>query len=70
MYLSIPALFNYESLEKIIENKFYKEFSVGIKIQDKISYKVLPKPHLLIKKALIDLNKDDKKSSTIETENL
>ena len=70
LYLSIPALFNYESLEKIIENKFYREFSVGIKIQDKISYKVLPKPHLLIKKALIDLNKDDKKSSTIETENL
>ena len=70
LYLSIPALFNYESLENVIENKIYKEFSVGIKIQDKISYKVLPKPHLLIKKALIDLNENDKKSSTIETENL
>ena len=70
LYLSIPALFNYENLENVIENKFYKEFNVVLKIQDKISYKVLPKPHLLIKKATLDLNKNDAKSSIIETENL
>ena len=43
---------------------------VGSKIQDKISYKVLPKPHLLIKKATLDLNKKDAKSSIIETKSL
>ena len=70
LYLSIPALFIYENLENVIENKFYREFDVVLKIQDKISYKVLPKPHLLIKKATLDLNKNDAKSSIIETENL
>ena len=70
LYLSIPALFNYENLENVIENKFYKEFDIVLKIQDKISYKVLPKPHLLIKKATLDLNKNDTKSSIVETENL
>tara|TARA_B100001250_G_scaffold275397_1_gene237895 strand:+ start:712 stop:2076 length:1365 start_codon:yes stop_codon:yes gene_type:complete len=70
LYLSIPALFNYENLENVIENKFYREFDVVLKIQDKISYKVLPKPHLLIKKATLDLNANDTKSSIIETKNL
>jgi len=70
LYLSIPALFNYENLENLIENKFYKEFSVVLKIKDKISYKMLPKPHLFIKKATIDLNKNDAKSSITEINNL
>ena len=59
LYLSIPALFNYENLENVIENKFYREFNVVLKIQDKISYKVLPQPHLLIKKVTFDLNKKE-----------
>ena len=39
LYLSIPALFNYENLENEIENKFYKEFNVVLKIQDKFHIK-------------------------------
>ena len=70
LFLSIPVLFNYENLENEIENKFYREFNIYLKIQDKISYKVLPKPHLLIKKATLDLNENDTKSSLIETKNL
>ncbi len=70
VFLSIPVLFNYENLENVIANKFYREFNINLKIQDKISYKVLPIPHLLIKKATLDLNENDTKSSLIETKNL
>ncbi len=38
IFLSLPVLFNYESLENEIENKFYKEFKINLEIKDKVSY--------------------------------
>ena len=70
IFLSLPVLFNYESLENEIENKFYKEFKINLEIKDKVSYKILPAPHLLIESAMLDLNKNNSKSMLVETNNL
>ena len=68
--LSIPVFFDYKSLEGKIEKKINKEFKINIKIIDDISYKIFPKPHLLIKNANLSLNEFENKSAVVEVENL
>ena len=70
LFLSLPVLFNYNSMQNIIEKKFYSEFKINLKILDDISFKIFPKPHYLVKKANLDLNNNDDKSSIVETSNL
>ena len=70
LFLSLPALFNYNSIQNVIEKKVYSEFKINLKILDGISFKIFPRPHYLVKKANLDLNIEDDKSSIIETENL
>ena len=70
LFLSIPVLFNYKSLESEIEKKFYSEFKIHLKILDEISYKVLPRPHLSIKKANMRINANNNKSAVVEANNL
>ena len=68
-FLSLPVLFNYKSVVKEIEKNFYKKFKIYLKSSGAISYKPFPKPHLLIEKAEIRINKNSD-SSTIRTDNL
>ena len=70
IFLSLPVLFNYKSIQNEIENKFFSDFKINLKIIDNISFRVLPRPHLLIKKANLDFNLEDKKSVIAEVENL
>ena len=70
MLLSIPVLFNYKSIEKEIEKKFYNDFKIKLTILDDIKYNFLPKPHLTIKKARLKLNEKNDKLADIETDNL
>ena len=70
VFLSLPVLFNYKSLQSEIETKFNKDFKINLKILDDISFRVFPRPHLIIKKANLDLNVEDEKSAIIETEDL
>ena len=70
LFLSVPALFNYNSIHNLIEKKVYSEFKINLKILDDISFKIFPRPHYLVKKANLDLNTEDDKSSIIETKNL
>ena len=70
IFLSLPVLFNYKSIQNEIENKFFSDFKINLKILDDISFRVLPRPHLLIKKANLDFNLEDKKSTIAEVENL
>ena len=70
IFLSIPVLFNYKSIESQIEKKFYSEFNINLKILDKVNYQLGPEPHLLINKANLNLNLENVNSSTIQTENL
>jgi len=70
LLLSLPALFKYNSIQNLIEKKVYSEFKINLKILDDISFKIFPRPHYLVKKANIDLNIENDKSSIIETNNL
>ena len=36
-FLSLPVLFNYKSIQNEIENKFFSEFKINLKILDDIS---------------------------------
>ena len=42
LFLSLPVLFNYKSIENEIENKIYTEFKVNLKILDGISNLAFP----------------------------
>ena len=70
LFLSLPVLFNYNSIQNLVEKKFYSDFRIKLNIEDDISLKIFPKPHYLVKKANLDLNIKDDKSSIIETKNL
>ena len=70
IFLSLPVLFNYKSIQNEIENRFFSDFKINLKILDNISFRVLPRPHLLIQKANLDFNLEDEDSSIAEVENL
>ena len=59
IYLSIPVLFNYKSIENIIESKFYSDFDIKLNINGDIKYQLLPKPHLLISDSSLTISKDN-----------
>ena len=70
IFLSLPVFFNYKSIQNEIENKFFSDFKINLKILDNISFRVLPRPHLLIKKANLDFNLENEKSAIAQVENL
>ncbi len=70
LLLSLPVLLNYNSIQNVIEKKISSEFKINLKIFDDISLKIFPRPHYLIKKANLDLNIENDKSSIIQTNNL
>jgi len=70
LLLSLPVLLNYNSIQNVIEKKVSSEFKINLKILDDISLKIFPKPHYFVKKANLDLNIEDDKSSIIETNHL
>jgi len=70
LLLSLPVLYNYKSIQNIIEKKVFSEFKINLKILDDISFKIFPRPHYLVKKANLDLNIENDQSSIIETKNL
>ena len=70
LFLSLPVLLKYKSIQNKIEKKISSEFKINLKNLDDISFKIFPRPHYLVKKANLDLNVKDDKSSIIETNNL
>ena len=70
LFLSLPVLLNYNSIQNVIEKKVSSEFKIKLKILDDISLKILPRPNYLVKKANLDLNIENDKSSIIQTKNL
>ena len=67
IFLSIPVLFNYKSIERQIEKRIYSTFNINLKILDEVNYQFIPLPHLLIKKANLKLDSDDGGSTIIKT---
>ncbi len=70
IYLSIPVLFNYKSIENIIEKKFYSNFNIKININGDIKYQLLPKPHLLIKNSSLSIDEKSGEQMSIDIESL
>ncbi len=70
LFLSLPVLLKYNSMQNVIEKKISLEYKINLKILDDISFKIFPKPHYLIKKANLYLNIENEKASTIETSDL
>ena len=70
LILSLPVLFNFNSIQNTLEKKFYTEFKINLKILDDINLKTFPLPHYSIKKANLNLNIKDKNSSKIKVKNL
>ena len=68
--LCLPVLFNYNSKVEIIEKNFSKNFKIYLNSSAKISYKPFPKPHLLVEKATLNLNKYIENEDLINTSNL
>ena len=62
IYLSIPVLFNYKSIENIIESKFSSDFNINLNINGDIKYQLLPKPHLLISNSSLSIDENNNES--------
>ena len=70
IYLSIPVLFNYKSIENIIESKFYSDFDIKLNINGDIKYQLLPKPHLLISDSSLSIIENNNQDMLVDIKNL
>ena len=70
IYLSIPVLFNYKSIENIIESKFSSDFNINLNINGDIKYQLLPKPHLLISDSSLSIDDKNNESISFDIKNL
>ena len=70
IYLSIPVLFNYKSIENIIETKFYSDFDINLNINGDIKYQLLPKPHLIISDSSLSINESNDYGMIADIKNL
>ena len=70
IYLSIPVLFNYKSIENIIESKFYSDFDIKLNINGDIKYQLLPKPHLLISDSSLSIIEKNNEDISFDIKNL
>ncbi len=61
IYLSLPVFYNYESFDKELRNKIYKDFKFDIKNIKGITYSIIPKPHFLIETSNLFFSTDSEK---------
>ncbi len=70
IYLSIPVLFNYKSIENIIESKFSSDFNINLNINGDIKYQLLPKPHLLVSDSSLSIQENNNENISFDIKNL
>ena len=70
VFFSIPTFYDYKKYNRQIEETINKEFKINMHNLEDISFRFIPSPHLLIKKAKLSLNINDEKLSVLDTENL
>ena len=70
IYLSIPVLFNYKSIENIIESKFSSDFNINLNINGDIKYQLLPKPHLLISDSSLSIDENNNNTISFDIKKL
>ena len=59
LYLSIPSLYDTGRVQKVFNEKFLTDFNLNISLSTDISYRILPKPHFLIKDAKLFYKKSN-----------
>ena len=69
-FLSIPVLYNYESIQKEIEKEFLSEFDIELEILGKISRNNFPQPHLIIKNANLKLINENSEGNLMKVNEL
>ena len=69
-YLLIPLLYDKNWVQINIENKLINEFKINLSASADISYRILPKPHFLIRDSKILIDNTDKLKSIAEIKNL
>ena len=62
LFLSIPALFNYESFKNEIKKNISKDFKISLSNLNNINYSFLPGPHLKIEDVNLKINENSKTS--------
>ena len=68
-YLSIPVLYDKNFVQNKIENQLLKEFKINFSTSSQISYRILPKPHFLLKDVKI-FKEEEKIALFAEIKNL
>ena len=69
IFFSIPTFYDYTKYNLKIEKTINKEFKINMKDLKNISYRFVPSPHLLIKKANLKI-RDDEKVAISELEDI
>ena len=59
VFFSIPTFYDYEKFNQKIENSINNEFKFNISNLEDISFRFVPSPHLLIRKADLKINKNE-----------
>ncbi len=60
IFFSIPTFYDYKKYNQKIENTINDEFKIKIHNIEGISFRFIPSPHLLIKKANLKINENEK----------
>lgn len=63
-YFLLPTLYNKNLIQEQIENQIYKKYGLRIKFNEKITYRLLPKPHFSSKNLTILQN--EKKIASVD----
>ena len=69
-YLLIPLLYDKNWVQINLEDKLLNEFKINLSVSADISYRILPKPHFLIKDSKILIEDVEKLKSIAEIKNL
>ena len=59
IFFSIPTFYDYKKYNQKIENTINKEFKINLQNLESISFRFIPSPHLLIKKADLKIKEDE-----------
>tara|TARA_S200000501_G_scaffold368041_1_gene405310 strand:- start:259 stop:1692 length:1434 start_codon:yes stop_codon:yes gene_type:complete len=59
-YLSIPALYKYDSLQKELSDKILKEFNINLILSNEIKYHIFPAPNFEITNNLVTFDSKSK----------
>ena len=69
-YLSLPVFYDKNWVQNNVESQMLKDFGINFSTSSNISYRILPKPHFLIKDSKVFRKKKDKSVSLADIKDL